>query len=394
MNKLLWLSMMAFGLGSMVLVACGQASLPSPGVEVKTPGAKGAAPVPVAGWQQRWEGILGEARKEGAVSIYITGWTADGRRSLTTAFKDRYGIDLEFTPFRLGAEMIAKVQTENRSGLYLADAFGSGPGTIILSMKPEGLVAPVQPLLILPEVLDVNAWRGGKLPFVEEKDGVGAYMSGFVFRNIVHNTNLIKEGEITSYKDLLRPSYRGKITLRDPSSTGASNPIITHIAFNLWGEAETVDFLRKLLKEQGAVVHRDDRLAMESVARGKYAISIGASPPVQAEFLTLGAPIKIAIVKEDNFLSPGANVLGVPTKFAHPNAGVVFLNWLLTKEGQSVLARAFGNPSMRLDASTEGIDPILIPVAGEKYFVQTEDFFKAQTKWLEIAKKLMDEASK
>lgn len=390
--KRLWgpiISLILMGLFSM---ACGQATLPSPATELKTLAATTAAPISKADREQKWETILSEAKKEGTVSVYGI-WRPDTRNALAQAFKNQYDINLEFSPFSRGSDLLAKVQAENRAGLYLADIFGAGTATLIVLMKPAGLLAPIKPLLILPEVLDPKAWREGNIPFADD-EGLALGIIGQTTRNLAYNTSLITEGALTSYKDLLKPQYKGKIALNDPTVTGAGNAIMTYLGHDVWGEAETMDFLRRLIREQEVVIMRDTRTHVESVARGKYAVAMAPTTEIVLDFIRLGAPIKIAMVKEDRNLTAGAGAFGVPTKFGHPNAAIVFVNWLLTKAGQSVFAKSWGSPPARLDVSTEGSDPLFIPIPGEKYYSETTESLAARAKWIEIAKKIMEEPMK
>ena len=337
--------------------------------------------------EQGWETVLAQAKKEGSVTIYSL-MGSKTRVALSKAFGDKYGINLEFSPFARGSSLVAKVAAESRAGLHLVDVLAAGNPTFLIEAKPAGLLGSLKPLLILPEVLDTRAWIGGRLPFADN-DGTMLGMAAGTTRTVAYNTALVKEGEINSYKDLLHARYKGKISMSDPSVTGAGSAIIAHIAM-LWGEEATEELLRKLIIDQGAIIRRDTRLLTEEVAKGKYAIAIAPQTDIVAEFMALGAPIKLASVKEDNRIIAGGSAIAVPTKFAHPNAALVFLNWLLTKEGQSVFATSYGNPSARIDASTKGINPILIPETGKKYYGETEESILARQKWLKIAKKIMD----
>ncbi len=343
--------------------------------------------------KQKWESVLAAAKKEGTVAIY-TRWTPSVRNALSQAFKKKYGINLEFSSFARGEEVAVKTEAEQRAGLHLADVYGLSNSDLLVQMKPKGFLGRIQPLLMLPEVLDTKEWSGERLPF-SDKDGMAFSMGRNAARLVVYNTNLVKEGEITSVKDLLKPQYKGKITLNDPRVTGAGNALVTYLGHILWGEQETRDFLRRIIKEQEAPIQRDNRMQIETVARGKYAIALGELPSVVEEMQKAGAPIKLARCKEDNRSSAATAAFGVPTKPVHPNASMVFVNWLLTREGQSIFAAAFGQASTRLDASIEGINPDFIPVAGEKYYLSdNEDFMAAQAKWLKIAKQIIDETTK
>lgn len=393
---------------ALVAAACGQgAATPSPApspapaatpvpTTVATPQgtAKPPTPAPVATVmstpQDKWTTTLAEARKEGKVALYAL-WTSDVRQALTTAFKDKYGIDLEYSPFSRGADLLAKIQAEKRAGLRVADVFGAGNPSLVTSMKPEGVLGQIQPLLILPEVTAPAGWQNGKLPYADN-DGKALSLIAVVQRSIVYNKDMVKDGEITGFKDLLKPQYKGKINFNDPSVTGTGNAVLTHLGNNLWSEAEARDWFTRLVKEQGLVIERDQRIQMEGVARGKYAIGLAPQQANLAEFMALGAPIKLAIIDDDNRVTAGAGALGVADQLAHPNAAAVFVNWLLSKEGMTVLSKSFGNPTTRVDVPTAGIDPVFVPVPGKSYLGETEEVLNARVKWLDIAKKIMEEA--
>ncbi len=372
----------------LVLAGCGQISQAPAGTPTTAPETRPTVPVK-AGPEQDWATIVANAKKEGKVNIYNSGWVAETRAGLTEGFKQRYGIEAEFMTFARSEEMIAKVQAEQRAGLYLADVFGGGVPALPFLMKDAGVLGPVKPLLILPEVLDGKAWRIGAVPYVD-KDGYAIIIVDGLIRNLAYNTDMIKEGEITTLKDALKPQYKGKITLNDPTVSGAGNTTMAHLDVNFWGEAATFDFLRALVKTQEAVVQRDIRLQIETVARGKYAIAFSPSMKVVSQFIGLGSPLKFAVVEEDNRLTSSSGQIGVPNKLAHPDAAKLFVNWLLTQEGQSIFATTFGQPSPRLDASKKGIDPLLLPVPGKSYIMVTDEFTAAAEKWLDLSRKAIN----
>jgi len=341
---------------------------------------------------QKWDSILAEAKKEGAVSLY-TLWRPDTRVTLTKAFKQKYGINLEITPFSRGSDLLAKVKAEQTAGLFLADIFGAGGPTLVSTMKPAGVLGPVEPLLTLPEVRDPKVWSGGKLPFMD-KDKLAIALIASKQPYIAYNSDLIKKGEITTYKDLLKPQYKGKITLNDPSVTGVGNAFLSHLALHIWSLEEAKQFLTQLIKEQEVVIQRDNRMHVESVARGKFAIALAPNPDNLASFLELKAPIGVVQVKEGAFVTPAAGAFALPVKMAHPNATRVFVNWLLTAEGQETFARSFGSPSMRADVSTEGINPSFVAHPGEKIFPDDEESIIFRGKMLAIAKEIIEKEAK
>ncbi len=392
MKHVLLIGLISMALASLLAWACTR----PPAVEpAPATGKTGAASAPAkAGWEDQWAKTLAAAKQEGTVTIY-TVWRPETRTTLTPAFKEKFGIDIEFTPFSRGADLLPKVQTEQRAGLFLADIFGAGNPTLLATMKPADVLGQIKPYVILPEALDSKAWREGAVPFTDQA-GTVVPLRSVVLRAVVYNTSMVKEGEITSVKDLLKPQYKEKIAINDPSVPGSGNAFFTHLDHDVWGEAATVDFLRALVRDQKAVIERDNRILMESVARGKYAIAFSPTTDETSNFLAIGAPVKPASTPEDNYATPEAGVLGVPPKLAHPNAATVLINWLLTREGQGIFLKGFKGPGTRVDVSIEGLGvyPGFVPEPGKKYYTETESWLKDSAKWLTLSRKTIDDASK
>ena len=81
------------------------------------------------------------------------------------------------------------------------------------------MLEPIQPALMLPEVIDESRWFGGKHRYLDP-DGkyVFAYLANASYAQLYYNTNLINPKEFTSYYDLLKPKWNGKIVALDPRS--------------------------------------------------------------------------------------------------------------------------------------------------------------------------------
>lgn len=376
-------------LSAVVLLSCARQSSLQPISAIPSP----VNPETRASSEDKWEAIVLGAKKEGKVIIYSI-WGPDTRMLLSKAFKDKYGIDVEWTAFSRGPELTARVSMENKSGLYLADAYGVGLTTILVTMKPLGLLRSIEPFLILPEVTDSKVWHLGKVPLVD-KDKQGLGMIAAVQRYILRNTELVGAGEINSYQDLLKPQYKGKLLLNDPTVTGPGNAMIGHFAQDLWGEEGTVQFLKDLLIKQEALVVRDNRLQVEWVARGKYSIAIAPLIEAVQDFRRLGAPVALVLVKEGAPIVSGAGALALASTVPHPNATTLFVNWLLTREGQTVFIKGFGNPSARADVSGEGLDPLLFAQSGEKIYPESEEVIAIwRSKMMQVSKGIIDAVPK
>jgi ABC-type Fe3+ transport system substrate-binding protein len=342
------------------------------------PGAPLAAPAksPSGGdkqaWQGEWDKTLKAAKTEGKVVMYTTAG-ADIRTAFTRIMKDKYGLNMDFVTGK-GASMSAKVLSERQAGLYLGDVYLAGGTSTMVNLVPEGVMDPITPEFILPEVGDASKWYGKKLPYIDDKQQLLGFR-GSVFWGFTINTTQIKPAELTSFNDLLKPAFKGKIAMGDPTIEGAGNSFTTLVHAYLMGP----DYIKKFIKQE-PYLNRNERLLTEWVARGKYSILIGTKPDPITEFMKAGAPLLPVIPKEGSMLEPGAGTISVMNKRPHPNATRIFINWLLSKEGQTVYAELAGTESAREDVSKAHLAKDLVREPGKKYVFGDEDFRAAASK--------------
>ncbi len=317
-------------------------------------------PAPTAaaksGWQQQWEQTLAAAKSEENVVIFTT--FGESRDAIIKGFKEKHALEVDFVVGR-ERDLSVKVQSERRAGLYLEDIYLSGTSDMI-QLRELGFLEPLKPALILPEVVDPKAWTNGELKFVDQEGLVLAYQEGAVGALLI-NTNLVKLDEIKSYKDLLDPKWKGKIVVMDPTVGGAGTSSFYYL-YELMG----LDFLRELGK-QDLMITPDARQQTEWLARGKYWVSGNTSADIYSQFIQAGAPIKFILPVEGTGKTTSKGGVALLNKAPHPHAAKVFINWLLSKEGQDLMSRITAFPSRRLDASREWVDPFKIIQPGIRY---------------------------
>ncbi len=358
---------------------CAEGAADSPVKAVKP------AAAPKAMNQGEWEALVKEAQKEGKVVIYGAPM-GDAANQLRKAFRDRYRIDLEFVVGRGGSsEMIQKMLTERRTGLYLADIINGGLTTFFKMIVPAKLALPLEPLIILDEVKDLTKWRAGKIPFLDKKKLVVA-PAALASHYVTINGSLVKESEITSFNDLLDPKWKGKIIINDPTVIGRGNSWFTYMLLQAFSSKEKgEDYMRKLLVNQPTVL-RDERLQVEWLAKGKYPVLIGGKRTTVESFINAGAPLQWIKTKGDALLSSGPFYFNAVPNAAHPNAQRVFFNWILGKEAGGIMAQYGGFPSERLDVSTAGFDPSQVPRTND--IAEDEDYVSRSSDMLNIAGKI------
>ena len=106
---------------------------------------------------------------------------------------------------------------------------------------------------------------------------------------------------------------------------------------------------------------------VDAIGQGRYPILLGSSDNIVEERMKAGVPITIVEatqMREMCDVSPANGDVALMADAPHPNAARIYINWLLTQEGQTAFARATGYPSARLDVPTDHALPWRVPVPG------------------------------
>ena len=312
--------------------------------------------VPMAAADE-WEQVLAAAKKEGTVSVI--GPVGTGRRdTLTLPFEKKYGIKVEYFSDR-GSGIGPRLAAERKAGKFLWDVFIGGTTTALEVTLPGGMLDPIEPALILPEVKDPKQWRGGGIEYVDAGKHVLVMMltqRGTLFVN----PKVVKPDSITSYKDLLNPKFKRKIVMDDPTNAGPGQGTFTF--FYLHPDLGP-KFIRELAKQEPTVL-RDYLQELDGIARERFLVLIGDTDIIAEERIKAGVPIAILDprrIKEGSYVGSSGGALTMFNHAPHPNAAKVYINWLLSKEGQTDLARLNSNISARLDVPTDH-SPWRVPI--------------------------------
>ena len=291
-----------------------------------------------------WDKLLDAAKKEGKVTISLPA-SNEMKRQIEEQFKRRYGIEVETYTAR-GSSAVRRMADEFKAGVRYFDAHIGGSSSIVSGMLDEGILDPVEPWLVLPEVKDSKQWWGGHLWVDNAKRFVYSFQA-YLSEVIWYNTELVKPNEIRSYDDFLNPKWKGKIGFLDPRTPGAGDSTWSFI----W-QTKGEEYLKKLVA-QDLYLGRDQRLLAETLAKGRVAVMIGLSYYSYLPFIKVGLPIKtLPKLKEGNYGTGGSGNLAIIKAPAHPNSTKVFVNWLLGREGQEVVSRTLGQATRRFDVDT------------------------------------------
>jgi len=331
-----------------------------------------------------WDKIVAAAKKEGSLVIYAE-LDPDTRQALTSVFGKKFGIQLEFVAGK-SAEISKRYLSERGAGLHLVDVFHMGAGTAVNIMKPQNAFVSLEPYLLLPEVKERNAYLFGEVPYLD-KDKMAIALIAPYTSYVAVNTSMVKEGELKSYKDLLSPKWKGKVVLYDPAIPSAAAGWAAFMIGKAYGPDEGTTFLKNFASTQPMMI-KDVRQQVEWVARGKYAIGVGTQHAEISNFKMLGLPIFMQRFVEGGNINPASAFVERPVNPPHPNAATVYLNWVLTEEGQKTVAEGMSSPPMRKGITVKGIDPMKIVKPGEKAFLTDEEFYHVQGKAMNLAKEI------
>lgn len=330
------------------------------------------------GSQQDWDAVIAGARKEGELSLYWHGGAET--QTIVKGFKEKYGLDVQIYNAR-APEIAERLSREYSAGIFNADVLLMGWTTVLTVLEPKGLVLPLDNVVTLPEVTDPQKWVTGKFPWPDP----GHYpinFGGTINSGIWRNTDLVGPNEIKEHRDLLDPKWKGKIAFNDPTKIGAGS-----VWFRLYYSVLGEDYMKALIK-QDPVVSSDLRLMVEWLARGKYSLTLCGNTENLLQFKAAGAPVEFVETKEGQYISTGPGSLALPIKPPHPNAAKLFINWFLTREGQTAWSRQTLFPSFRVDVPTDHLDPAVVARPGRTYLSDTPETVAQMDKYIQLSKQI------
>ena len=318
--------------------------------------------------KSEWEKIVEAARKEAQVNVYIGGW---GEVLETGAFEKAYpGIKIIGVTGR-GGETAKRILAERRAGKFIADVSSEGVGSNYQMLHAAGSFDPIKPALTLPEVTDESRWWQGKQRYVDPE-------GKFVFRyvgvpqtgNLSYNSKLVNPKQINSIWDFLDPKWKGKIVARDIRSPGPGN---APMRFFYHHPAIGPAFIKRLFGEMDVTLFRDFRQGVDWLASGKFGLCFFCSDIDKAKLQGLPVDEFSALLKEGAALHTQYGTLSLLNRAPNPNAAKVFINWFLSRDGQSMLQKALAKDggeapdSLRIDIPKDDVKPANRRIEGIRY---------------------------
>jgi iron(III) transport system substrate-binding protein len=365
--------------------ACGPSAPPAPAGSGTGQAAPGGAPGGATAAQVApgWDAIVAAARQEGRLNI-MGPQGNETRDALTLGFQQKYpDVQVDYQGLA-GSPLTAKLLGEQSAGQALTDLILVGTTTVIESLLPADALAPLPPYLTGPNDSDPGVWRGGKLDFADAAGQYSLVFSDYVKPPFIYNPSQVSPTDFSSYRDLLDPKWKGRIVMRDPRLPGGG---VATMTFMYTTDALGRDYLRQLFA-QDLVISNDDRQIIDWVARGQYPIALGVSDTLANEFIDRGLAVRHmdpSRMREGAYLTAGNAVVAVARNAPHPNAVAVYLDYLLSRDGQLAWSKAAGFASQRRDVPTDHVAALLVPREGVIYQENhAERYVRLRTEILEF----------
>jgi iron(III) transport system substrate-binding protein len=329
-------------------------------------------------WRVEWEKTVAAAEKEGVVSVYI--FDAGPLTEETVQAFERVYPKIKVSQLRgRGNDLGPRLVAERRAGKYIADLFAGGKGTALTTLYVGKILDPIKPILQLPEVLDETKWWRGAHRYVDsENKYIFVYIGNAGGVEINYNSKLVNPREFSSYWDLMQPKWKGKIVAADPRMRGMDNPVL----FFYYHAKLGLEFIKKLYGEMEVSIARDYRQPVDWLAGGKFSLCIPCVSDEMDKAMEQGLPVgQILNLKEGGTLSSSGGTLSLLQNAPHPNAAKVFVNWLLSRDGQAQVQKGrkgrprTGSNSLRVDIPKNDVPEELQRKESIDYFDADDDNF-------------------
>lgn len=271
--------------------------------------------VPAVSFSQATDPKIVEAAKKEGEIIWYTSMSIDQSQPFMNAFHKKYP-SIKPTLVRLGGgALMNRVLTETRAGLFGYDVVG-GRGEMIQLFKERAIIAPY----ISPETKQIDA---------DLFDKQGWWHVQYVVPWVLgYHTGQVKKEEVPkTYEELLNPKWKGgKLSL------DSEGYLVLQGLSTAWGRDKAIDYMKKLAAQDPHVTRGNAERAVLASA-GQFPLIYTYAHILEREKFK-GAPmewhpLEPAVVEIDPQM--------IGSKAPHPNAARLFMDWMLSKDGQEML---------------------------------------------------------
>jgi iron(III) transport system substrate-binding protein len=300
----------------------------------------------------REQKLVAKAQQEGAVMIYSS-LVPEDLEPMSEAFQKKYGIKV--ASWRALPEKTAqRAIIEAKAGRHEFDVLGTNETALEGAYREKILERFHSPAFkdIPPEFFPTHKYY---VP-----DRVSLFVVGY-------NTKLVKPEQVpNSYEDLLNPKWKGKFAIE-------AGDIDWFIAVaKSMGEEQGIRYFRKLAAMH-PVIRVNHTLLAEVIGSGEIPLAINVYNQSVERLKKKDIPV------EWKPLQPAfgrANGMGLAKDAPHPHAGLLWVDFVLSKEGQEIIK---GRNRIPINSTVES------PLSNFKYqLVDSELTAAEREKWTNL----------
>jgi iron(III) transport system substrate-binding protein len=262
----------------------------------------------------RAEKLLAAAKKEGSLTFY-TAIAENDMRPLAADFEKKTGIKLNV--WRAGSDkVLQRAITETAAKRYEVDVLHMGAHQME-ALHREKVLQPVTSPLFKDMIKDAVA---------KHREWASIMLVVWVQ---VYNTNLIAKADLPkSYQDLLDPKWKGKLGIEaDDSDWFAA-------VCGQLGEAKGIKLFQDIVAANGISVRTGHTLLNNMVGAGEVPLALTIYNYIPESAKKKGAPLDWFVMEP---AIARANAVGIAAHAPHPNAAMVFYDYLLSADAQKIL---------------------------------------------------------
>lgn len=258
-----------------------------------------------------WGDVVAAAEDEGTLNVYTVSPPLQIER-MTEAFNEAYP-DIKVNMTLGSGELVARVESEMQGGAVGGDVF--------LFSDPTFFTKHTDDILRLQgpnvEKWPAEAWK---------EDGKAPIPTQYPWTVFVWNTEIFPEG-FKTWDDLLSPEVKGRLGVLDyvsPALVTTADWMQKEL-----GEDYFADMSKLSPKRYNSAV-----VMGQAVASGEVGVAYLSTPSIVQGLEADGAPVESATPEAGFALEWGGGALKAAE---NPNAALVFMDWLLSPEGQEAV---------------------------------------------------------
>lgn len=258
---------------------------------------------------------------------------ADVNNKLVKMFQDKTGIKVQLITGGTG-DLLSRIKAEAQNPL----------GDVMFGGGAESLQAFSTYFEPYTSTEDKNLPDGMKA-----KDHIWNGFSALPMV-IMYNKAMVKDADAPkSWADLTDPKWKGKVSFTDPNKSGSAytQMITMYTADGGW------DFVQKFINNLDGKVESSSTNPPKKVSDGEFPIGVTLEQSAQ-KYIAGGSNVGLIYPSEGTSAVPDGIALIKGVK--HPEAAKKFIDFMISKEAQSVLPDSFQRRSVRNDvASPKGL---------------------------------------